>query len=177
MLSPIQFFRSMSITEGIRNAVYFSIVIFYIRSVFIYLYSLHRGYFLNPSIRVAPVSAQYAAIFLGIAPFLFLLIMYTQAVFINRIGNFFGGAGNFEGAFKVLAYVLFITLFTFIPVLGIIPAIYAGILMIIGIKIVFDIDWISSILTILFSYVFTSFLYLILFGIPAFAAKFLNINI
>jgi hypothetical protein len=167
MLSPRAFFRAMPITEGIRKAVYFAVVIYYIRSIISFILWYRQGYFFNPSLRVGEPFTAFAAIYLSLMPFLLLLIIYTQAIFINRIGAFFGGIANFEAAFKILAFVLFISMFTLIPFVGIIFKIVSFIALIIGVKYVFDVDWMSSILTLFFSYLFTMVLYLILFVIPA----------
>jgi hypothetical protein len=170
-LSPRRFFRGMPITEGIRKALYFTIFVYYFRSAYLYISSYHQGYFFNPVLKVNPVVSTYAAIFLGIAPFLWLLILYSESLFINRIGTFFGGVGNFEGAFKIMAYVLFFSLFLWIPVVNFIARAYALILLALGVREVFRLDWISSILTLFFAYIFTSILYLILFGFPAFMSR------
>ena len=170
-LAPRRFFREMPITEGIRKALYFAIFIYYFRSALLYLTGYQQGYFFNPVLKVNPVVSTWAAVFLGIAPFLWLLILYSESLFINRIGTFFGGVGNFEGAFKIMAFVLFFALFLWIPVVNFIARAYALILLVLGVREVFRLDWISSILTLFFAYIFTSILYLILFGLPAFMSR------
>jgi hypothetical protein len=177
MLSPRVFFRNMSITEGIRKAVYFAVFIYYIRSVVEFIVSYRMGYFFNPVIRVGEPFTFYAAILMSLIPFFLLLVLYSQAIFINRIGAFFGGIANFEGAFKILAFVLFISMFAMVPFVGIFMKIYAMLALVIGVKIVFDMDWISSILTLFFSYIFTMVLYLILIIIPALLSKMVFVNL
>jgi hypothetical protein len=171
LLAPRQFYERMPITEGIRQAVFFAILMYYIRCTIYFIVSYHRGYFFNPAIVVNPVSTPWAMIFLALTPFLLLLILYSQAIFVNRIGTFFGGMANFEGAFKILGFTLFISLFILIPFVGMAAHIWATIVLIVGVKIVFNVDWISSILTLFFSYLFTATLYILVFGIPALASK------
>lgn len=171
LLAPISFFKSLSITEGIRGALYFAVSIYYIKSVAFYCISYYKGYFFNPAFKVVYPFSVFAAVFLAVTPFLLLLILYSEAIFVNRIGAFFGGTGNFEGAFKILAFVLFISLFMFIPLVGIAARAWAMIVLIIGIRYVFDTDWMSSILTLFFSYVFTVVLYVFVFGLPALFSK------
>ncbi|MEW6201927.1 MAG: YIP1 family protein [bacterium] len=171
LISPFAFFRRMPVTEGVSRAVYFALIMYYFRCVVYFIISYRQGYFLIPEIAVNTVSITFAAIFFAAAPFFLLLILYTQAVLLNSIGVFFGGIGNFEGAFKVLAFTLFISLFILIPGVGYIAHTYAVIVLIIGIHEVYAVDWISSILAIFFSYLFTSVLYVILFVPPAFLSK------
>lgn len=167
-LSPIRFFRGMSITEGIRQATYYALIIYYIRSAVYFLNSYNQGYFLSPRFQAIPPVTITAAVFTAMVPFLFLMILYSQSIFLARIGNFFGGAGNLEGAYKIIAFVLFLSLFQFIPIVNIITHIYAIILLIIGVKEVFNVDWISSMLSLFFSFIFTAFLYIILFIAPSY---------
>lgn len=171
LLAPVSFFKSLSITEGIRGALYFAVTIYYIRSIVFYCMSYYKGYFFNPAFKVVYPFSIFAAVFLAVTPFLLLLILYSQSIFVNRIGVFFGGTGNFEGAFKILAFVLFISLFMLIPFVGIAARAWAMIVLIIGIRYVFETDWISSILTLFFSYVFTVALYILVFGLPALFSK------
>ena len=171
LLAPVRFFRTMSITEGIRGALYFAVTVYYIKSIIYFFVSYHRGYFFHPAIKVSPVFTTYSALFLLITPFLFLLVLYSQSIFINRIGTFFGGIGNLEGGFKILAFALFISLFFFIPIVGFVARVWVTIVLIIGVKEVFNTDWISSVLTLFFSYVFTMGLYIIVFGFPAMMSK------
>jgi hypothetical protein len=171
MLAPRQFFQRMSITEGIRQALFFVMLVYYIRCTLYFIMSYNRGYFFNPAIVVNKVTTPWAVIFLALTPFLLLLILYSQAIFVNRIGSFFGGMANFEGAFKILGFTLFISLFMLIPFVGAAAHIWASIVLIIGVRYVFNVDWISSILTLFFSYIFTAALYIIVFGIPALASK------
>ena len=170
-LGPRRFFARMSITEGIRSAVFFALLMYYVRCTIYYIASYHRGYFFNPAIVVSPTFSAWAAVILALTPFLLLLIIYSQSIFVNRIGTFFGGMANFEGAFKILAFTLFVSLFKLIPYVGAAAHIWAIIVLIIGVKIVFNVDWISSILTLFFSYLFTAVLYILIFGIPALFSK------
>ena len=166
VLTPIAFFRRMTITEGIRRATYFALIVYYIRSAIFFLISYHQGYFFDPRFQaIAPVSIA-AGIIIALLPFLLLLILYSQSIFIYRIANFFGGAGNLEAAYKILAYVLFLSIFEVIPFVNIFVHIYAIILLIIGIREVFNVDWISSVLALFFSFVFTAFLYVLFIFIP-----------
>jgi len=171
VVSPVSFFRGMSITEGIRRATYFALLVYYIRCFLFFLGSYQQGYFFTPRFQATIVVTVPMAIFMALMPFLFLLILYAQSIFLYRIGNFFGGTANLEGAYKVLAFVLFLSIFQFIPYLNVIVHTYAIILLIIGIREVFNIDWISSILALFFSFVFTAFLYIILFFVPAYLTK------
>ena len=171
LLAPRRFYKSMPITEGIRRAVFFAVLIYYIRSIVFFLSSYHKGYFFHPAIVVSPAFTGWAAIILAIMPFLYLLILYAQSIFVNRIGTFFGGMANFEGAFKVLAYALFVSLFIMIPFVGIAAQVWAVIVIVVGVREVFGMDWISSILTLFFSFLFTAVLYILVFGVPAFFSK------
>ncbi len=168
LLTPINFFRGMSITEGIRRATYFALMIYYIRCVIYFLISYNQGYFFSPRFQTIPPVTIAAAIFIGMIPFLLLLIIYSQSIFLYRISNFFGGIGNLEGAYKILAFILFLSLFQFLPYINIVTHTYAIILIIIGTREVFNVDWISSTLALFFSFIFTAVLYLILFIIPAY---------
>lgn len=173
VVSPFAFFRGLSITDGVRGPVYFALVIYYIRCCAYFYNSYRQGFFLTPRFQVAPVSVAVAIPFLLAAPFFLLLIIYAQAILLNRIGLFFGGVGNFEGAFKVLAYTLFISLFMLIPGVDVIARFYSVAVLLIGVREVFNLDWISSILALFFSFIFTAFLYIILFMPPAYLSKML----
>ncbi len=175
LLSPIVFFRNMSITEGIRKPTYFALSIYYIRSAIFFVESYHRGYFFSPRFQAIPPVTIASFIFLACIPFLFLLILYSQSIFLFRIANFFGGAGNLEASYKVLAFVLCLSLFDILPIVGELVHIYALILLIIGTHEVFNIDWISSTLALFFSCVFTVFLYLILLFAPMYLLRMVNI--
>ena len=171
MLTPVNFFRRMSITEGIRQATYFALIVYYIRCFLFYVGSYQQGYFFTPRFQATIVVTIPMAIFLALMPFLFLLILYSQSIFLYRISNFFGGAANLEGSYKVLAFVLFLSIFQFVPYLNVIVHTYAIILLIIGVREVFNIDWISSVLALFFSFIFTAFLYVLLFFVPAYLMK------
>jgi hypothetical protein len=175
LLGPVTFFRRMTITEGIRRATYFALLVYFIRSMLFFLLGLHQGYFFDPRIQaIAPVSAA-AFIVLSLIPFLFLIILYSQSIFLYRIANFFGGVGNLEAAYKILAFVLFLSIFQVIPFVNIVVHIYAIILLIIGIREVFNVDWISSVLALFFSFVFTAFLYIIFIFVPLYVVKIIQI--
>lgn len=167
-VSPFAFFRGMPITDGVRAPVYFALVIYYIRCCAYFYTSYRQGFFLTPEFQVHPVSVAIAIPFLLVSPFFLLLIIYAQSVLLNRIGIFFGGVGNFEGAFKILAYTLFISLFMLIPGVDVIARFYSIIVLLIGIREVFNLDWISSILALFFSFIFTAILYILLFVPPAY---------
>lgn len=167
-LGPIRFFRRMSITEGIRHATFYALIMYYIRTAVYFYLSYQQGYFFNPRFQAIPPVTIAAGIFMALIPFLFLLILYSQSIFLYRISNFFGGAGNLEGAYKIIAFVLFLSLFQFIPYVNIVTHTYAMILLIIGTREVFNVDWISSTLGLFFSFVFTMCLYILLFFIPSY---------
>jgi hypothetical protein len=177
LLAPVTFFRGMSITEGIRQATYFALFIYYFRCAFFFIGSYRQGYFFDPRFQaIAPVSAA-ALIMLSLIPFLLLLILYSQSIFLYRIANFFGGTANLEAAYKIFAFVLFLSLFQFIPVIGTIAHIYAIVLLIIGVREVFNVDWISSALALFFSFVFTAVLYLLFLFLPAYLLKLVFVSI
>lgn len=171
LLSPVSFFRRMPITEGIRRATYFALLIYYIKCMFFFISSYQQGYFFSPRFQAIPPVSIAAFVFISLIPFLFLLILYSQSIFLYRIANFFGGAGNLEAAYKVIAFVLFLSLFQVIPYINIIVHTYAIIILIIGIREAFNVDWISSTLALFFSFVFTAFLYILFFFVPAYFAE------
>ena len=171
VLTPVAFFRRMSITEGIRQATYFALIVYFIRCALYFLLSYRQGFFFTPLLQATAVITVPMAVFLALAPFLFLIILYSQSIFLYRISNFFGGAANLEAAYKVLAFVLYLSVFQFFPYINIVFHIYAILLLIIGIREVFNVDWISSALALFFSFVFTAFLYVLLFFVPAYLAK------
>ncbi|MFA6450776.1 MAG: YIP1 family protein [bacterium] len=175
LLGPVSFFRRITITEGIRRATYFALIIYFIRSLLFFLLSLHQGYFIDPRFQaIAPVSVS-AFIVLSLIPFMFLLILYSQSIFLYRIANFFGGVGNLEAAYKILAFVLFLSIFQIIPYVNIVVHIYAIILLIIGVREVFNVDWISSTLALFFSFIFTAFLYVLFLFIPLYLVHIIQI--
>jgi len=175
LLSPIAFFRRMPITEGIRKPTYFALAVYYLRSAIFFLESYHRGYFFSPRFQAIPPVTIASFIFLACIPFMFLLILYSQSIFLYRIANFFGGTGNLEASYKILSYVLCLSLFGLIPILGQLVHVYAVILLIIGTHEVFNIDWISATLALFFSFVFTIFLYLIFLFAPMYLLRMVNI--
>lgn len=177
LLSPRRFYRDMSITEGIRAPFYLLVAILYTVAAISYVSSYVRGYFIIPALKVNEVTSAYAAIALGLMPFFYLFIIYCQSVFIYRIGNFFGGSGNFEGAFKAIAFTMTLMVFMLIPFVGLFIAVYGLVILVMAIKEVFDIDWISATLTLIFTYVFTFALYFLALGIPAFLAKLVDMTI
>jgi len=158
----------MSITDGIREATYFALLIYYIRGFLFFLNSYSQGYFFSPRFQAVPPVTIGAFILMSLMPFFFLLILYSQSIFLYRIANFFGGAGNLEGAYKVIAFVLFLSLFQLIPFVNIAAHLYAMVLLVIGVREVFNVDWISSVLSLFFSFVFTAILYIVFFFIPAY---------
>jgi hypothetical protein len=170
LLSPISFFRKMSITEGIRKATYFALIVYYIKCAIFFYSSFQQGYFFSPRFKAIPPVSIASFILISMIPFLLLLILYSQSIFLSRIANFFGGAGNLEAAYKVFAFVLFISLFKLIPFVDIIAEIYAIVLLIIGVREVFNVDWISSTLALFFSFIFTACLYILFFFIPLYFA-------
>ncbi len=174
-ISPRAFFRGMSITEGIRGATYFALVMYFIRAGLYFLMSWQRGYFFDPRFQAIPPVTIASFFLISLIPFLLLLILYSQSIFLYRISNFFGGTGNLEAAYKVLAFVLLISLFGLVPYIGMLFHIYAVILLIIGVREVFNIDWISSILALFFSLVFTAVLYVIFLFIPLYAMQMIKI--
>lgn len=175
-ISPFAFFRNLEITEGLRRPVYFALIMYYIRGAGEFYASYKRGWFLIPEIQVHPVSSTFAAAALCVAPFLLLLIIYSQSIMLDRISKFFGGAGNLEGALKVIAYTLFISLFMLIPGVDIVARIYSVIVLIIGAKEIYNLDWISAILGMLFSFLFTAVLYIFLFMIPAYFMNMITVS-
>lgn len=177
VVSPLSFFRGMNITEGIRQATYFALLVYYIRCALYFFLSYRQGYFFTELFQATVIVTTPMAIFMALMPFLFLLILYSQSIFMYRIGNFFGGSGNLEAAYKILAFVLFLSLFQFLPYLNVITHTYAIILLIIGIREVFNVDWISATLSLFFSFIFTAFLYVILLFIPAYLTKLFLVQI
>jgi len=175
LLGPVSFFRKMSITEGIRKATYFALIIYYARSFVFFLSSYQQGYFFSPRFQAIPPVSIASFIFISMIPFLLLLILYSQSIFLFRIANFFGGTGNLEAAYKIIAFVLFLSLFQFIPFINIAAHLYAIMLLIVGIREVFNVDWISSTLSLFFSFVFTAFLYILFFFAPAYFVNMLVI--
>ncbi|MEW5945702.1 MAG: YIP1 family protein [bacterium] len=176
VISPFAFFRKMPIAEGVRKAMFFALIIYYVRCVVYFVTAYRQGYFLIPEIKVTPVSSTFAALFLAASPFFLLLILYTQSTLLNRIGVFFGGIGNFEGAFKILAYTLFISLFLLIPGVDIVARVYSIAVLLIGTRGVYSIDWISSLIALFFSFMFTAFLYILLFVPPAYFSRMVMFN-
>jgi len=172
-MEPVGFFRRMSITEGIRQATYFALLINVLKSLIFFLGSYNQGYFFSPRFQAIPPVSVAAFFMISLIPFLLLLIMYSQSIFLYRISNFFGGIANLEGAYKIIAFVLFLSIFQFVPVVNAFTHIYAIIILIIGVREVFNIDWISSTLSLFFSFVFTAFLYVLLIFVPAFMLKFI----
>lgn len=167
IISPFAFYRMLSVKEGVRDAMYFILVVLMLRSLGYFWQSYETGYFLMPEIKVSPVFTTGAFLFTLATPVLYLIILYVQSLFIVRIGNFFGGVGNLEGAFKIMAYTQVITLFLFVPIINIVARIFAIIVLIIGIREVFRTDWLSAVLTLFFSWLFTSVIYLVVFVPPA----------
>ena len=174
-ISPIAFFRKMPITEGIRGATYFALVMYFIRSSVFFLASWQQGYFFDPRFQAIPPVTVAAFAAISLIPFLLLLILYSQSIFLYRISNFFGGAGNLEAAYKVLAFVLLISLFSLVPYIGLLFHLYAILVLILAVREVFNIDWISSILALFFSFVFTAVLYVLFMFLPLYALHMIQI--
>lgn len=177
VVSPISFFRGLDITEGIRQATYFALLVYFIRCGLYFFLSYRQGYFFTELFQATIIVTVPMAIFMALLPFMFLLILYSQSIFLYRIGNFFGGTGNLEAAYKVLAFVLFLSIFQFLPYLNVITHLYAILLLIIGIREVFNVDWISSTLALFFSFIFTAFLYVILMFVPAYLTQLFLVQI
>jgi hypothetical protein len=175
LFSPVAFFRGMTITEGIRRATYFALLVYYIRSLIFFLSSYYQGYFFDPRFQAIPPVSVAAFIVIALIPFMLLLILYSQSIFLYRIANFFGGVANLEAGYKILAFVLFLSIFQLIPYLNIPIHLYAIILLIIGIREVFNVDWISSILSLFFSFVFTAFLYVLFLFLPLYVVHIIQI--
>ncbi len=166
IVSPFTFFRRMPLTEGVKTATYYALIIYVIKSAVFFFMSWRQGFFFSEEFRAIPPVTIGSGIFLAMVPFLLLLILYAQSVFLFRIANFFGGIANLEAAYKILAYCLIFSLLQFVPIVNIAAKVYGICIIIIGIREVFNIDYLSAALSLLFSFLFTTVLYIILLIIP-----------
>ena len=167
-ISPFAFFRSMSVKEGVREAFYFLFFCLFLRIAERYMTAQKMGYFIIQQFKVAPTLTTGSFLFLLATPVIIMLVLYVQSLFMVRIGVFFGGVGNLEGSFKIISFPQFLSLFYFIPYLGIAFHFYAVFLLLAGLVIVFRVDWISAVLTAFFSWLFTFIVYMLVTIPPAY---------
>ena len=120
IFDPKVFFKEMARTGGYKEPLIFALVVFLIPGIILVLFTF------GLSLIIAPLFG-ILGLFIGAAILFFVCT------------KFVGGKSNYEGTFRVTAYVSAVNVISFIPVVNFIAGLYGIYLLVVGIREVHEI--------------------------------------